>query len=345
MPIIAAMIVRAHRWRRLRRGLGYLLLAGLLGTGLFVWRGPAWLSPHAPLAGAEALIVEGFWGDSLMQAAAGYLAAHPDQKVYVTGGNREVFSGQLPVPGTLRWTFGPQPPDAPQPVVRLKGHSRGCNGQEAFWRVWINDSLLFTGEMPTYQAREWTHILPPGRTSLREIKLELGHPDPDSSCAWVLWYLWAHNMQSAVDQHFTFQPADSSLPAYGIPLPYGEIGRDRLIALGVAPERIVALPAALAADHRTYRAAQGLAAHLETEAQPPRRLNLLGGRYHARRSWEGYRLALADLPAEVGVLRLLPPEPWPWWQEAGQRDSFLKQSEKYLGWCLWRLGAWLGLVS
>ena len=334
--------MKKRRWRRyLGGGIGAFLLA--LGVGGLA--GPAWLSPHAPLNGAEALVVEGFWGDSLMAAAAAYLQAHPGQRVFVTGGTRESLSWQTRVPGLLRWTFGPQAAGAPQPVVRLKGHSQSCNGQEASWQVWVNDSLRFAGVMPNYQAREWTYILPPGPESLQQVAISLEHPAPDTTCAWVIWYLWAHNMQTAQPQQLVFIPADSSLPPQPMPTTFGGIGRARLISLGVDSLRIEALPSPYAGDQRTFAAAQGLASHLRQQHPPLRRVNLLGGGYHARRSWEAYRLALRATGVEVGVLRLQPAGTGHWWQQAGHRQAFLEQAQKYLAWTLWRIGVWLGVVD
>lgn len=87
---------------------------------------------------------------------------------------------------------------------------------------------------------------------------------------------------------------------------WAEVGAQRLIRTGIAPDRVVAAPAGPVRKDRTYEAAQGLRERMARDGVSGTvRLDLLTQGPHARRSRLLYRAAL-DGKADVRVLSLEP---------------------------------------
>ncbi len=145
----------------------------------------------------------------------------------------------------------------------------------------------------------------------------------------------------SVPQHIRFEPQDTLQPAQLLASTLGESIKNALIARGVAPERIMAVPPQRSNHLRTYHAALGLPGFLATHYPDLRRVELLSQGFHARRSWESYRLALRGTGIEVGIRRVqaastLRGSEHLWWQTKEGRRSFIRQLHKYVGWCWWR---------
>jgi len=329
--------------RSLLVGFSLLLLTGVA----WLLYSPWWLRPHAPLAQAEAVVVEGYLSAASLDRVAAYLAAHPTLQVLTTGANRTVMVYQTHTPGTLRWrldTAGFQPDaQAGPPGVRLKGHSKGCRDQSCTWTVQVNGNTLFDGEMPSYEPRSFRRRGDARQEPVQEVAIRFGHPDPDSSCRWVIWHLFVEGM-AAAPQRITYEPEDHQQPTRTLPSTVGETGREALIARGIDPQRIEVVPPQLSHQLRTYHAALGLPGFLAGNHPQLRRLNLISGEFHARRSWESYRRALRGTEVRIGVINPGRGGKWvetgqeKWWESERGKQDFQTQLYKYLGWRWWRLG-------
>lgn len=330
-----------NRRRAWITGLLVTLVGGLSAIAAVVWNSPDWLRPHAPVADPQLVIVEGFLLEDHREKFASYLKAHPRLPVVTSGSNRASLVYHPPEPGTLIWKFetrGFEPdPAGTQPGMRLKGHSKGCNGQEASWRVVVNGDTLFKGIMPTYEAREFNYQTDSVGAPLEEIAITFDHPDPDTSCKWIIWYLFADGMEN-VSQKIYYYPKNPNHRPYSLGATTAETGKMVLVEKGVAPGRIQSVSPLPTAQMRTYHSAEAAIKYVRSHYPHIRRINLLTSDYHARRSWECYRKAATSGRVNIGVVNLTPDdrslkEIW-----NNPEDQYLIRSQlaKYAGWLLYR---------
>lgn len=309
----------------LGRLIDLLMAAGLL----LILGGGAWLQPHQPIDQPDAFIMEGYFSDSLFQAATHYLHSHPELPVYLTGHMRPDFHGPLPGPGRLTWDFGTFT-SRDSNHIQLRFHGFGGE-QQTEWRVQLNDSVYLDRPLDNYDSQQFTWHLPPGM--LRSISVQGHHPAPDSSCAFVLWYLIVEGMQENGEQRLWFQPQGADSAKQAIPVTLAEVMRERLIRAGISPDRVIATPPALTDTDRTRTAAEAFSDWVAQSNRQPERINLIGSGFHARRSYEAYRQALGERVSHVGVVRVTGEGRNQWWTLPRETQwEYLGQLARYLGW-------------
>lgn len=98
---------------------------------------------------------------------------------------------------------------------------------------------------------------------------------------------------------------------------FADLSAATLIALGIYPDKVVALPHSVAPVKRTAASAAALQQGLQQAGIRPKTVNLYSLGPHARRSWTLCRAALAP-EIQVGILSAKPQEydPDRWWRSS-----------------------------
>ncbi len=115
---------------------------------------------------------------------------------------------------------------------------------------------------------------------------------------------------------------------------YANFTRDRLMAMGIAGDRVTSVPAARTRRDRTYASARALRQYLEQKGIATGRLNLVTRGVHARRSALLYREALGP-SFQLGVW-VLPDEfdAGDWWHSS---QGFRAVMYEMFAWCYARI--------
>ncbi len=119
---------------------------------------------------------------------------------------------------------------------------------------------------------------------------------------------------------------------------YARLTADRLLALGVRLERVVAVPAPATRRDRTFASARALRAHFDREGVREGRLNLVTRGAHARRSALLFRAALGRT-FTVGVI-VVPDEfdAHNWWRSS---QGFRTVLYEFIAWLYTLVFLWL----
>lgn len=305
-----------------------------------IFSSPWWLRPHAPIKEADAIILEGYLSDQTIEGAVAYLQAHPECKVFTTGGARQAWVYKSKVPGELIWRFSPPDSLLAGGVfhrMRFKAHGKGNAQGPTSWSVRVDDQSLLDREFANYDAQSLVHYSAYPHIPPREISIEMTHEQPDSTCHWVIWYLMLDGLE-CVPQKIWFIPEDEALPHRRISATYAEFARDHLINAGIDSSRVEVVPPILSRNMRTYHGAMGLAEYISRHHPELRQLNLLSADFHARRSWATYSYALGS-QIDIGIIR--PDVPisagFQHWKQYSEREGWLIQLKKYIGWHWLRL--------
>ncbi|HEV8113640.1 MAG TPA: ElyC/SanA/YdcF family protein [Planctomycetota bacterium] len=127
----------------------------------------------------------------------------------------------------------------------------------------------------------------------------------------------------------------------GAPLPSGferigfasfaEFARDRLLARGIASDRIVAVPVPASAQDRTYLSAVIVREWAQHAGIAVDALDVFSSGVHSRRSWLLYRMAFGS-GVRVGVFASRPNtyDPAAWWRTSAGTKSVLSESLAWL---------------
>ncbi len=312
----------------------------LLGA-VIIYTSPRWLRPHKPLQGVDAFVVEGFLLEHEPELIAEHCNQYPGLPIYITGVNRTSLVFQTNEPGEFLWKF-----DRPHtsydltgqlPHIQLKGHSKGCRGRKGIWRVMVNGDTLFDDKMPNFQPREFEYKSESALAPIEELRIQFDHPNPDSTCQWVIWYLFVDGMEVS-RQEVTFTPEGQSEPTW-VGGTMAETGQRKLLDAGVISSEVVAVPGPPAVRMRTYLSALALAEYLENHPHEIQRVNVITRDYHARRSWEAIRKVLKKQGIEVGVVNLEPEDRdlREIWNDPEDQGHLKQQLRKYAGWLVWQL--------
>ena len=155
---------------------------------------------------------------------------------------------------------------------------------------------------------------------------------------WILWYVFLEGMED-VTQRITFIPDDKTKPVWPLPATLSETGKNQLMDEGLNPQRIMTVPIQPTSKMRTLQAAISLKHYLLKEYPSIKKLNILTGNLHARRSWECYQYVFQDTDIEVGVKRFtyLDYSLQEWWTNPEAKENLITQLKKYFGWRAWKL--------
>ena len=112
---------------------------------------------------------------------------------------------------------------------------------------------------------------------------------------------------------------------------YAALARQSLIEQGLAADDVIALPAPDSAQDRTYLSAVRVRMWAREQTRPPRKLDVLSGGVHSRRTRRMYQLAFGD-SATIGIrsARPLDYEAEIWWQTSAGAKTVLGESISWL---------------
>jgi uncharacterized SAM-binding protein YcdF (DUF218 family) len=82
---------------------------------------------------------------------------------------------------------------------------------------------------------------------------------------------------------------------------YADLAKATLVQIGIAGDRVIAIPAPKVKRNRTYSSAITLQEWLDQNPGKVHRINLMTPGVHARRSWELFKKALGNR-AEIGII-------------------------------------------
>ncbi len=112
---------------------------------------------------------------------------------------------------------------------------------------------------------------------------------------------------------------------------FAELGAATLITLGLAPNKVVAVPTPKVLKNRTYASAVALREWIEKSDLKVESINLYTFDVHSRRNWLLFKQVLAP-KIKVGVITLAPCgyEPKHWWTSSAGVKSIIFETIAYI---------------
>ena len=280
-----------------------LILGGLVLVTAFVFGLHPFLSHHAPLPQADALVVEGWLPQSTFPLVTRELAraaavGHPYRYVVTTGVNGFIDYRVYPqgeFRATVRSTHAGTPGG---PALALAFEAFGGAFLNVFPRVLVKvngvvvDTVTTSHDRTTYRVSVPDSLLP-----VRSVAFFFDDYTPYAQARTLyvgrVW-LGGQPIEAFADQmafHYTSGPVPTREIASRS---FADRARQILIRLGVDSARVVAVPTHVPADRsRTFSSAVSFGAWLHHHPDV-KRVNLFSLGAHARRSHLSYARALGD---------------------------------------------------